>query len=453
MKVVGASAAGVALGDSWQIVEAGEPEENEKQAQGKLPHPSARVQRFESLAFGMFVHWGLYSQLGKGEWAMNMHAIPKDEYLKLMDTFTAEGFRGRDLARAAKQAGMRYITLTSRHHDGFSMYDTRGLSKLDVTNTPCGRDLIADFCDGCREEGIVPMLYCTTLDWSDPRFNDDFDSYLGYLRDSIELLCTNYGEIGGFWFDGNWAKPNADWKEDELYAVIRKHQPQAMIINNVGLNAGGSLGHPEIDSTTFEQHAPKPLDRSGWEKHVAVEMCKTFNRHWGIGELDFNMFSPAHVIELLGVCRGAGSNLLLNVGPGASGRLPDYERAAIARVGDWVRMVGDTQSTIYQGRPCGIRSEGRDFGLAIGELEQAESIDLFVYSLTETAGSWTQESPHGPGARTYSGVPAAFTKATWVDSGESIELSRDERGDLVMQTKKYPYGTDTVVRVARLTRG
>src|SRR5687767_14024280 len=184
------------------------------QEEKPIPVPSPRVARFERMGFGMFVHWGLYSQLGRGEWAKHFQKLPTDEYMKLMKTFTAKDFSGRDYARLAKRAGMKYITLTSRDHDGFSLYDTRGLSQYDVTHTPAKRDLIRDFTDGCRAEGIVPMLYCTTLDWTDARFENDFPAYLQYLRDSIEILCTKYGPIGGFWFDGNWSKPKADWQED-----------------------------------------------------------------------------------------------------------------------------------------------------------------------------------------------------------------------------------------------
>ncbi|MEZ6242410.1 MAG: alpha-L-fucosidase [Phycisphaerales bacterium] len=450
LKVVSAGAAGVAMGGSWRVVHAGQPEEGSAPKTGAIPTPAPRVARFESLAFGLFLHWGLYSQLARGEWAMHFQKIPRDDYARLKDTFAAEAFSGREIARAAKRAGMRYATLTSRHHEGFSLYDTRGLSDFDVMHAPAKRDLVLDFCEGCRAEGIVPMLYCTTLDWHDERFNTDFDAYLQYLRDSVELLCTNYGPIGGFWFDGNWSKPDADWREDELYAVIRQHQPEAMIINNVGIGNEGAIGNPEIDATTFEQSEPRPLDRHGWPKYVAGEMCRTFAGAWGIASNDFNVFSPARVIELLATCRGAGANLLMNVGPEASGRLPDYERAALARVGDWVRLLGADGCSIYEGRPCGVRGEGRDFALATRPLDEASSIDLYVFSLNPTAGRWPEDGPRGPGPRHFTGVPARFTRARWLDNDEQLELERDASGALTLHATGYPYGVDTVVRVARL---
>ena len=148
---------------------------------------------------------------------------------------------------------MKYITLTTRHHEGFSLYDTQGLSNYDAVHSPAGRDLVKEFVEGCRAEGIIPFFYHTTLDWYQESFNKDFEAYLKYLRDSVRILCTNYGEIGGMWFDGNWSKPNEDWKLDKLYGMVRELQPEAMIIDNTGLRNRGEIGHPEIDCVTFEQ--------------------------------------------------------------------------------------------------------------------------------------------------------------------------------------------------------
>ncbi|MDX2146838.1 MAG: alpha-L-fucosidase [Planctomycetota bacterium] len=412
------------------------------------PVPLPRVAAFERMAFGMFVHWGLYSQMGVGEWVMNNRKIPSEEYLKLMATFKAESFSGRELARVAASAGCRYVTLTSRHHEGFSLYDTRGLSKLDVTNTPCGRDLIADFVEGCRAEGVVPMLYHTTLDWNEPRFKSDFPAYLQYLRDSVEILCTNYGPIGGFWFDGNWSKPSDDWQEDQLYAVIRKHQPETLIINNTGLEGRGKLGNPEIDSVTFEAGRPTPMDRTGHTKYVAAETCHTMNFHWGRAEADFNYLSPAHVIEELCICRGAGANLLMNIGPLASGAVPAYERGLMERVGAWVRMQGGNEGPIYNARPAGIVGEDGDFGLLAPAGNEAF---LFVFGLTRTSGGRTHNPHKGPGKRAFSNIPAQFTRASWLDNGQELKLERDAERRLILDASGYASGVNMVVRIAKLT--
>lgn len=408
------------------------------------PLPAPRVSQFENLAFGMFVHWGLYSQLGRGEWVQNMEKIPGKEYLKLMQTFTAEDFDAKKLAQTAKRAGMKYITLTTRHHEGFSLYNTRGLSRLDVTNTPCKRDLVAEFVKACNGEGIVPMFYHTTLDWNDPRFEPNFDAYLEYLRKSVEVLCTHYGKVGGFWFDGNWSKPKADWKESELYATIRKLQPEAIIINNTGIDAMGLTGNSEIDSVTFERGRPEPLNRKEAKKYVAAEMCHTMNFHWGVGSKDFNMLSPAHVIQELCFARRAGANLLMNMGPEIHGAVPAYEAAALAKVGEWIQLQGGPEGVIYKGRPTEIKGEEDDFALSLGD-----ALYLFITELTPVSNTFVHERARGTGPRRFNGQVKEVRKATWLDNGESLKVDQDEKG-LTLHATGYPYGTNTVVRIAKV---
>ena len=139
-----------------------------------IPIPEKRVAEFEKLGFGMFIHWGLYSQLGRGEWVMHQERIPVDEYKELAKTFTAAKFDPYKIAQTAKAAGMKYITLTTRHHEGFSLYDTRGLSTYDAPHSAAGRDLIREYVDACNDVGIVPFFYHTTLDWYHPDFNTNF---------------------------------------------------------------------------------------------------------------------------------------------------------------------------------------------------------------------------------------------------------------------------------------
>ncbi len=335
---------------------------------------------------------------------------------------------------------MKYITLTTRHHEGFSLYDTRGLSDWDAMHAPARRDLVKDFVDGCRAEGIVPFFYHTTLDWYQESFEDDFDAYLDYLHQSVEILVTEYGHIGGLWFDGNWSKKDADWKEDRLYGIIRKHQPDAMIINNTGIHKRGELGHPEIDSTTFEQGRPSPMDRTGMPKYVAAEMCQTMNRHWGIGKKDFCYLSPKEIIENLCACRKVGANYLLNAGPTAEGAIPQYERAALERTGDWVRMHA---GAVYPAKPCGVTGAGEDFGLAT-----EDAAYLYVHNLSEQGDS---AEGLGAGWRTFEGVERTVSKAVWLDNGEELKFEPGVNGTFRLHATGFPYGTNTVVRVARLT--
>jgi len=409
-------------------------------AEDTAPQPLPRVAAFERMAFGMFVHWGLYSQLGRGEWVMHREKIPRKEYRKLRDTFDASAFDARALARLAKAAGMRYITMTARHHDGFSLYDTRGLTDWDAMHAAAGRDLVAEFVEGCRAEGIVPMLYHTTLDWYRPEFTSDFDAYLDDLLESVRVLCTHYGELGGLWFDGNWSRKEADWKEDRLYRMIRELQPDTMIINNTGTGNRGQLGHPEIDSTTYERGRPEPMDRRGLSKYVAAEMCDTLNQHWGYGANDFDYRSPGEVIENLCACRKAGANYLLNLGPNGAGAVPPYEAGCLRRVGEWVRIHAEA---IYDGKPSEVRGEGDDFAL-----EANGTTYLFVHGLGDS-GEHADGSRLGPGPRRFEGLPRSAEQAVWLDNGEELRI-RQRPGVPRLQATGYPYGTNTVVRVARV---
>ena len=406
-----------------------------------IPIPEKRVADFENLGFGMFIHWGLYSQLGRGEWVMNQERIPLDEYKKLADTFTASKFDGHKIAKIAKAAGMKYITLTTRHHEGFSLYDTKGLNTYDAPHTPAGRDLVRDFVEGCNDEGIVPFFYHTTLDWYNPDFNNNFKAYLQYLRDSVEVLCSEYGRIGGLWFDGNWSKPNEDWEEDALYAVIRKHQPEAIIVNNTGLGKRGEVGNLNLDSVTFEQGRPTPMDRESMPKYLAAEMCHTTNAHWGYGAFDFNYKSLPHLIETLCSCRKVGANYLLNVGPTAEGEIPMMPEALLRGIGGWINAAG---SAIYTGKPCGVLGEGsaKNFALSDGG-----KLYFYIHDLCTSGDANVMPEGGGTGDKVFTGVKGKIKSIRWTDRDEQLTFTQD--GDrLTMNCTGYPYGKSLVVRVA-----
>ena len=404
-----------------------------------IPKAEKRIADFENMGFGMFIHYGLYSQLGRGEWVQHIEKIPKEEYMELAKTFTAENFDARKIASVAKAAGAKYIVLTTRHHEGFSLYDTCGLNDYDVMHTPCGRDLVREFVDACREFGLKPFFYHTTVDWYNPDCRHDFPKYLQYLRDSVEILCTNYGEIGGLWFDGNWWYKERDWEEDKLYAVIRKHQPNAIIVNNTGGSALGAVGNPELDSVTFEQGRPTPMDREGMPKYVAAEMCHTMNAHWGFGGSDFNYKSLAELIETLCLCRKVGANYLLNVGPSGDGAIPLMQEALLYGIGGWINA---TKGAIYEGKPCGVLGQGKDFALEAGG-----KMYFFVHSLSITGNENVTVECGGKGPRTFNGLNKKVSHVRWVDNGN--ELAFEQNGDkITVDCTGYNYGTDLVVRVA-----
>lgn len=409
-----------------------------------IPIPERRIANFEKMAFGMFIHWGMYSQLGMGEWVKTIPGIPNEEYDKLKDTFTATAFDAEKIVLLAKKSGMKYITLTTRHHDGFSLYDTKELGDYNSLHSPAQRDFIKEFTDACHKHDIMPFLYHTTLDWHNPDFENNFDAYLEYLRRSVEILCTNYGQIGGFWFDGNWSKPDADWKLDELYGTIRKYQPDAMIINNTGLSARGETGHPEIDSVTFEQGLPAPLNRENAPKYVSGEMCFTLNDHWAYGKDDYNYKSPAELIKTLCRCRRAGANLLLNIGPDGDGNVPEIMSATLGIIGDWIRK---TQYVIYEGKPCGITGTDDDFGL---KTEDGRTY-LFVFDLPIVGNELVTVNNTKVEPRTFTGIHRKVRTIKWLDNNRELSFAQNtDTGLFSFQPTGYQYGTNMIVRVAEV---
>lgn len=405
--------------------------------------PEKRIADFEKMGFGMFVHWGLYSQLGKGEWYFHHSDIKMDDYKQLQNTFTADEFDAEKLVLLAKVAGCKYITLTTRHHEGFSLFDTCGLNEYDSVHSPAKRDLVREFVDACRKYDIIPFFYHTTLDWAREDFENDFDNYLEYLRQSVEILCKNYGSIGGLWFDGNWAKPEGtDWKLDELYGTIRKYQPEAMIINNTGLNARGEIGHDEIDSVTFEQGRPCPLDRTGMKKYVSTEMCYTLNDHWGIGYNDFNYKSIKEFIECLCDCRKVGANLLLNIGLSAQGGIVPMQEEYLKIMGRWTDIFGEA---IYNGKPYIYNADSKHFILK-GE---DNILYIFVYNLGQRGSEHVVSSNNSDGKYTFSGVKEKIKEIRWMDEADyELEFSQNE-DKLSVSFPGFPYGCSYCVRVAK----
>ncbi len=405
-----------------------------------IPIPEKRIKEFEELGMGMFVHWGLYSQMGIGEWAMKLRNIPKEEYVKLFDTFTASDFNAEELVLTAKAAGAKYIVLTTRHHEGFSLYDTCGLNEYDAPHSPAGRDLVREYVDACNKHGIIPFFYHTTLDWWNDLYNTDFDAYLEYLNDSVEILCKNYGKIGGLWFDGNWDKKDADWKEDALYAVIRKHQPDAIIVNNTGLHARGAAGNCEIDSVTFEQGRPTPMDREGMTKYLAAEMCETINDHWGYGSCDFNSKSSARLIETFCACRKVGANYLLNIGPTEQGGIEPLQKYTMKALGDWIKIH---EAPARYAKPCGVVGNGDDFALKLDN-----KLYFFVHGLKIGGDENVTVTCGGDNDRAFSGVNQKIKSIKWMDNGEQLNFVQNGDGDFTFAATKFPYGVNLVVRVA-----
>ncbi len=402
-----------------------------------------RIKEFEKLGFGMFVHFGLYSMVGKGEWYKDIHHVPDEEYEPLAKQFNPDKNWAKELVSTAKKAGCKYITLTTRHHDGYSLFDTCGLNDYDAPHS-CGRDLVREFVDECNAAGIIPFFYHTLLDWREKSFQTDFNTYLVYLRESVAILCKNYGKIGGLWFDGMWSKPDDDWQEDELYGTIRKYQPEAMIINNTGLSALGALGHIELDSVTFERGKPGPINMEGSPKYVASEMCEIFADHWGYAARDYNYKSLKDIIEEFCVCRRFGSNMLMNVGPMGNGLIRPLDKAMLETLGEWVQLHAEA---VYLPRPSSVEvtSENeKDF-----VLEKDGAYYAFCHDLRVAIENVdVVKAAKGEAVKKFA-FDKKIKRITWLDNGEELEFVH-KNGEVELDCKPYLYGTQLVVRIAKI---
>ena len=390
------------------------------------------IENFKRLGFGMFIHFGLYSVIGRGEWYYMQYVPDKNEYESTINKFKITKNWAKNLVKTAKDAGCKYITLTTRHHDGFSLYDTCGLSEFDAPHSPTGRDLIREFVDECNKEGIIPFFYHTLLDWHNPDYNNDFPKYIDYLDKSIEILCKNYGKIGGFWFDGMWDKPNEDWQEDRIYGTIRKYQPEAMIINNTGLNALGQTGHKEIDSVTFERGKPAFVDTS--EKPIAGEVCDALTDHWGYAKYDICLKSPKELIENLIDCRKYDCNLLLNSGLKGNGKMDEGEKAEFKRIGMWIK---ENKNFIYKAKSTDLSAENADM-MTDGEYYYAVIKGVLMSANCNVA-------KFGESKTVTLNTDKRIVDAEWLDSGKEINLKTDNS----FVCEPFEYGKSLAVRVAK----
>lgn len=339
---------------------------------GYTPSPENLKSRewFQNARFGMFIHWGVYSVLGDGEWVMNNQKIDKQTYQKLPDFFNPVAYDPKEWVALAKAAGMKYITITSKHHDGFAMWDSK-VSDWDIVDrTPYKKDVIKMLADECRKEGIKLFFYHSQLDWYQdnyfPRGNTgqtagrpesgDWNKYLDYMDSQLRELLTNYGEIGGIWFDGFWDKKDADWRLDRTYSMIHSLQPSCLIGSNHHL-----APFQGEDFQMFEKDLPghNTTGFSGDQKvgDLPFETCETMNNSWGFNLQDKNYKSTKDLIRYLVRAAGYNSNFLLNVGPMPNGRIQPEFIATLKELGKWMNKYGET---VYgtRGGPVSPKSWG-----------------------------------------------------------------------------------------------
>lgn len=333
-----------------------------------------RTKWFMDARFGMFIHWGLYAIPACGEWVMSEREMTVAEYEKYFDLFDPADYQPREWARLAKAAGMKYAVLTAKHHDGFCLFDS-ALTDYKATNTKAGRDLVREFLEAFRAEGIKVGLYFSIIDWHHPDFQKygdkqhpmrnreeykdekiDFDRYLTYMHGQVKELVTNYGKLDLLWFDFSYDDMCGEkWKATDLIRMVREHQPDVVIDNRLegaGDNHGSiATANPLIYSGDFaspEQIIPPGGVQDELGEQIPWELCATMNNHWGFCNYDYDYKSPEMLVRKLVECVSKGGNMILNVGPDARGNIPKQSREILEKIGAWMKKNGES---IYG---CGI---------------------------------------------------------------------------------------------------
>lgn len=315
-------------------------------------------QEFADSKLGIFIHWGIYSMFAQGEWYMTNANLDRNEYAKAASAFYPIRFDAGQWVSAIKAAGAKYICFTSRHHDGFSMWDT-GQSDYNIVDaTPFGRDVIKELADECHRQGIKLHFYYSHIDWTREDYpagrtgrgtgkdhaKADWPHYYAFMNRQLTELLTNYGEVGAIWFDGVWDHDQDtvpfDWQLEEQYALIHRLQPACLVGNN----------HHQTpvegeDIQIFERDLPgeNKAGLSGQSiSRLPLETCQTMNGMWGYKIIDQNYKSAETLIRYLVSTAGKGANLLLNIGPQPNGELPAAALDRLKAMGEWTSRYGET---------------------------------------------------------------------------------------------------------------
>lgn len=331
-----------------------------------------RTKWFRQARFGMFIHFGLYAIPGRGEWIRSNEQMTIEDYQPYFDAFNPSEFDAKAWAKAAKEAGMKYVVLTAKHHDGFCLFDSE-YTDYKITNTPFGRDLVREFVEAVRAEGLRVGLYFSLLDWYHPdypKYADrhhpmrgniaykdeqiDFDRYLEFMHHQVEEIVTKYGKLDILWFDFSYGDMFGEkWKASDLIELVRKHQPDVVVDNRLETSGEGfgSIASEEIqlysgDFVSPEQIVPHEGIRNVKGKLLPWELCLTMNNHWAYNPSDKLYKSPKVLIRKLVECVSKGGNMILNVGPTAKGNFPKESIEILDGIGEWMKKNSES---IYRG--------------------------------------------------------------------------------------------------------
>jgi len=384
------------------------------------PHVPDYVRWWVEARFGMFIHFGLYSLEGRGEWIMYYEHIPAEQYRKLADQFNPRHYNPREWVALAQDAGMKYMVMTTRHHDGFCLFDSAA-SDFTVPKSAIGRDLVAQFADACHAAGMRMGLYYSLMDWRFPgviphgeRLADEvYRPMVEQAHAQVRELMTNYGKVDILWYDACAPNDPKLWRSEELNAMARKLQPGIIINNRAGVEA--DFGTPE--NVVVAEARP-------WEA------CYTMNETWGYAYGDRNWKSVNQILYLLVSCVSQGGNLLLNVGPDGEGRFPREVVDRLREVGSWLRRNG---AAIYGAGRSSISAPSLGWGTARGNRAY---LIILRWPGTSLPFAWCNEH---------------IVSARLLADGREVRVKQE--GDRVWLTDLPQYAPEPYLAVIELTLG
>lgn len=396
---------------------------------------------FQDNKFGIYIHWGLYSMLGNGEWVMSNRNINYKEYTHLADGFYPSKFDAEEWVKAFKAAGARYVTFTTRHHDGFSMFKTSANNYNIVDGTPFHRDVLKELADACQKYGIKLHLYYSHVDWSRPDYPQgwsgmgigkpkdqyNYDSYLAFMKHQLTELLTNYGPIGAIWFDGYWDQknnPKFDWRLDEQYSLIHRLQPSCLVANN-----HHKAPKPGEDLQTFEQDLPGQ-NTAGYSKGTVIgqlplETVMTMNKVWGYDITDKKYKSSEYIIQHIIKAAGNNANYVINIGPRPDGKLPVEAVERLKAIGDWMGRYGET---IYGTRGGIVRPH--DWGVTT---QKGNTLYVHIMNCQDRALFLPLTQRRVASARMF-------------DGHQKVRVSKNAEG-VTLELPAVPKGVDTIVEL------
>ena len=386
---------------------------------------------FQDAKFGMFVHWGIFSVYPKYGWNYVTDKVTFDEWATYFPKFNPVKFDPDEWCRMMKDAGMRYITITTKQHDGFVMFDSKVTDYDAVDQTPFKRDLMKMLADACERHGIKLFFYYSQADWHHTDYyprgktgsangrpdSGDWNKYLDYMDAQLRELCTHYGKIAGIWFDGMWDRPDADWRLGKTYALIHELQPQAL----VGSNHHRTPFAGE-DIQMFEKGLPgkDPYNREGISA-LPLETCETVNDNWNYLESDTKFKTVKELVQFLVKAAGNNSNLLLDVGPKGDGTIQPESKERLAGMGKWLRANGES---IYgtRGGPLPPQSWGVT-------TQKPDVVYLHVLSETDSVIALPRLDRDIKTATLLNGTPVKFAKT---ELGTIVQLREKDAVDTVV---------------------